>query len=181
MKINNVIFDRDGVINQDSEHYVKTADEFILIDDAVNSLIKLHNNKINIFVATNQSGINRGYYSLDDFFAINKKLITQFDKQVITSIYYCPHTPDQNCSCRKPKPGMINKIVANHNINLEHTAFIGDSMRDITAAKSAGCKLVLLVKTGNGQHTFSKNKNSLPADLVVLDNLTACVDYILNL
>lgn len=181
MKIKNVIFDRDGVINHDSKDYIKTVEEFILIDDAVNSLIKLHKNNITIFIATNQSGINRKYYSLDTFFAINEKLSDQFEKQVISSIYYCPHTPDQSCYCRKPNPGMIKKIVSNHKIDLDHTAFIGDSMRDIVAARSAGCKLILLVKTGNGQETYNKHKDDLANDVIVLNNLTACIDYILSL
>lgn len=163
MPIKNIILDRDGVINQDSEHYIKSPDEFILINNSIEALFKLYNNKVNIFVATNQSGINRKYYSLDIYLDITNKLLNKISKynkfntnNIIQAIYYCPHTPDENCNCRKPKTGMIDKIKAHHNLDLEHTAFIGDTLRDLEAAYNAGCKYLFLVKTGKGEYTNNK-------------------------
>jgi D-glycero-D-manno-heptose 1,7-bisphosphate phosphatase len=189
MKIENVILDRDGVINEDSDAYIKSPEEFIFIEKSIEAIIALKQNNINIFIATNQSGINRGLYNLTTFFDINTKLINTIKKysfgnihsnnNVISGIYYCPHTPEQTCTCRKPLPGMITKIKINHNINLNTTAFIGDSMRDLEAAIQAGCAYQYLVRTGKGINTAHKYKKNLNPNNI-FDNLYDCVAYILK-
>lgn len=193
MKIKNIILDRDGVINHDSDNYIKSPTEFIIIDKVIDALFLLQQKKINVFVATNQSGIGRGLYTLQDFLNINRKLLDALEghyknhtdnkilnlNNIITAVYYCPHTPTDNCYCRKPEPGMIKKIQANHGINLEQTAFIGDTMRDLQAAETAGCKFKFLVKTGKGQDTYNKHKDKLESKYV-FDNLFNCVEHIVK-
>lgn len=180
MKIENVILDRDGVVNEDSDEYIKSPEEFILINKSIDAILELKKHNINIFIATNQSGIGRELYDLNTFFKIHDKLITQIKKNpIISGVYYCPHTPEQACSCRKPLPGMINKIITNHKLNLNTTAIIGDSMRDLEAASTAGCKYQYLVKTGKGLATVDKHKDKLNPEYI-FDNLYNCVTYILK-
>ncbi len=190
MFIDTVILDRDGVINHDSDKYIKSPEEFILINKSLDAIYNLYKNNIKIFIATNQSGINRGLYSLDTFLNINNKLLNKiklkFNTNIINSIHYCPHTPMQNCQCRKPLTGMIDNIITIHNINPNKTAFIGDSMRDLEAAHNAGCGYKYLVKTGKGLSTLAKltntpttNSNFFNLDNV-FDDLYTCVEKILN-
>lgn len=192
LKITSVILDRDGVINHDSKHYIKTPEEFILIDNSIDAISDLKCNDVNVFIATNQSGINRGLYNLRTFLKINDKLIRNLNKpDDILAIYYCPHTPDDNCNCRKPQTGMIDKIKTNHNIELSTTAFVGDSLRDLQAGYMAGCKFLFLVKTGKGLDTLKNHKLELNnfeklsqtgeiSLFKVFDNLYDCANYIIN-
>lgn len=190
MQIKHVILDRDGVINKDSDQYIKKPDEFIIIDNTIEALYKLFDNNIEIFIATNQSGINRGLYTLLDFVEINNKLLKNIrqyrdnnNQHIITGVYYCPHIPDQNCECRKPKTGMIDSIVRNHLIDLNKTAFIGDSYRDLEAADEAGCAYLYLVKTGKGEATLAKHKgtsNTLIKEENIFNDLFHCVQHIIT-
>lgn len=196
MSINTVILDRDGVINHDSDNYIKSPEEFVLINKSLDAIYNLYKNNIRVFIATNQSGINRGLYSLETFLKINTKLLNsiklRFNTNIINTIYYCPHTPEQNCNCRKPLSGMIDKIKINHNIDLNKTAFIGDSIKDIEAAHAAGCKYKYLVKTGKGLDSWNKILNKSPSEINTtsiincfdlnnfFDDLSSCVEQIIN-
>lgn len=190
MQINHVILDRDGVINKDSDLYIKNPDEFILIENTIEAMYKLFDNNIEIYIATNQSGINRGLYTIHDFVGINNKFLkslqefrTHNNQHIVTGVYYCPHIPDENCNCRKPKTGMIDSIVRNHHIDLNKTAFIGDSYRDLEAANTAGCRYLYLVKTGKGEATLAKHKNSnntLIKPENIFNDLFHCVEHIIT-
>lgn len=182
MTIKTVILDRDGVINIDSADFIKSPDEFIFIENSIQAINKLAQHNINLFISTNQSGISRKLFDLNIFFAINQKLNAGLNKNIIKAIFYCPHHPEFDiavCTCRKPLAGMINKIKSIYNINLENTAVIGDSLRDLESAKAANCKYQFLVKTGNGLKTYNEN-------LAIFNNtnsfsdLHTCVDYILQ-
>lgn len=182
--IENVILDRDGVINQDSDLYIKNPTEFILIDNAIDALYLFHKHNIKIFIATNQSGIGRKLYDLKTYLAITNKLLNAIkahklynQSNIISAIYYCPHSPEQRCTCRKPLPGMIEKIQSNHHIDLQKTAVIGDSMRDLDAADAAGCKFKFLVKTGKGIATLEKGADKLSSQ-IIFNNLFDCAQYI---
>ena len=184
-----IILDRDGVINHDSPEYIKSVDEWIPIDGSIDAIARLHKNGFTVVVATNQSGLARGKYDLDDLEAMHEKLTQLVEEQgaELGAIFYCPHHPDDKCKCRKPMPGMVDAIEAEFNISAESFYFVGDSLRDLQAAKTKGCKPVL-VKTGNGEKTLLQlSDENLQTDLplmtleqvLVFDNLADAADFII--
>jgi len=184
-----IILDRDGVINHDSPEYIKSVDEWIPIDGSIDAIARLHKNGFTVVVATNQSGLARGKYDLDDLEAMHEKLTQLVEEQgaELGAIFYCPHHPDDKCKCRKPMPGMVDAIEAEFNISAEGFYFVGDSLRDLQAAKTKGCKPVL-VKTGNGEKTLLQlSDENLQTDLplmtleqvLVFDNLADAADFII--
>jgi len=147
-----VILDRDGVINHNSEEYIKSPEEWIPIEGSLGAIARLKKAGHTVVVATNQSGIGRGYYTLDMLYQIHAKMQAMLEEEggVIDGIYFCPHQPEDNCECRKPKPGLLLQIKDDYPGEFSQAIFVGDSERDIEAAKQAGCKAAL-VKTGNGE------------------------------
>lgn len=157
-----VILDRDGVINYDSDTYIKTPEEWIPIPGSLEAIAKLSKAGIKIVVATNQSGIARGYYDETMLSLIHQKMINAINSLggELAGIFYCPHGPDANCECRKPKAGLIKRISNELQINTKNAPFVGDSIRDIEAAIAGGCQPVL-VKTGNGEETAKNSTLSV--------------------
>ncbi|MCV2402015.1 D-glycero-beta-D-manno-heptose 1,7-bisphosphate 7-phosphatase [Marinomonas sp. C2222] len=154
-----ILLDRDGVINQDSAAYVKSVEEWQPIPGSIKSIAALSKAGFKIFVVTNQSGIARGYYNEDTLKAMHDKMIALVEKEggVISGIEYCPHGPDDNCQCRKPKSGMIESIERQLGVNFETypAIMVGDSLRDLEAGQARGCTPVLVL-TGKGRTTQSK-------------------------
>ncbi len=146
-----ILLDRDGVINQDSDAFVKSADEFIPLPGAMEAIARLHRAGFRIGVCTNQSGIGRGLLTEQTLATIHDKLnrLVLSAGGRIDGIRYCPHLPDAGCGCRKPKPGMLLDLMGESGADSASTVFVGDSLRDLEAAKAAGCRAVL-VRTGNG-------------------------------
>ena len=185
-----VILDRDGVINYECADFVKSASECVPIPGSIEAIARLHQAGFTVVIATNQSGLARGKFDLDDLEAIHEKL-TQLVLAAggeIGAIFYCPHAPGDDCKCRKPKPGLIDAIEAEFNISAADAPFIGDTLRDLEAGFIKGCKL-WLVKTGNGLKTLdllqsrtpSANAPGLTLDQVqVFDDLAAATDYLLT-
>jgi len=138
--------DRDGVINRRRDHYVKTINEFEIFDEVASAIELIKNNNYLVIIITNQSAINRNLLSIEMLEKIHNTLINylKLNNTTLDAIYYCPHLPDENCNCRKPKPGMILQAANEFNINLKKSLFIGDSNSDMEAAAAAGCKGVLL-------------------------------------
>lgn len=157
-----VIMDRDGVINHDSPDYIKSPKEWISIPHSLNAITRLNHAGHQVVVATNQSGIGRGYYSVETLEAIHQKMRDELSAigGHLDGIYFCSHTPDDHCDCRKPKPGMLMQIAKDFNANLKQAYFIGDSFRDIQAAQQVGA-LPILVRTGNGEKTEAGYKADL--------------------
>ncbi len=149
-----IILDRDGVINQDRDDYVKSADECIPIEGSIDAIARLSNTGFTVVIATNQAGLARGKFELEDLEAMHAKITKLVEEKggEIGAIFYCPHHPDENCKCRKPKPGMLDAIEAEFNTSVESSYFIGDSLRDLQAAVQKACKPVLVL-TGNGVRT----------------------------
>ena len=184
-----VILDRDGVINHDSPEYIKSADEWIPIDGSIDAIARLYRTGFTVVLATNQAGLARGKFDLDDLEAMHEKLTRLVEEQgaELGAIFYCPHHPDDKCKCRKPMPGMVDAIEAEFNISAEGFYFVGDSLRDLQAAVTKGCKPIL-VKTGNGKKTLSQladvtlqtdAPNITPDQVQVFENLAAAADFIL--
>ncbi|BDX01296.1 D,D-heptose 1,7-bisphosphate phosphatase [Marinomonas pontica] len=154
-----ILLDRDGVINQDSDAYVKSVEEWQPIPGSIKSIAALSKAGFNVFVVTNQSGIARGYYDDITLQAMHDKMIALVEAEggTISGIQYCPHGPDDNCHCRKPKSGMIENIEAELGLSFEeHPAImVGDSLRDLQAGNARGCSPVLVL-TGKGRETQYK-------------------------
>lgn len=171
-----VLMDRDGVINHDSEDFIKSPEEWRPIDGSLEAIALLNKHGYDIMVVTNQSGLARGLFDLSMLSKIHDKmhrLLAQKGGQ-IAAIYYCPHGPDDLCNCRKPKPGLLEQFALEKNVDLKTVYFIGDSLRDIQAAQAVGAKPILVL-TGKGQLTLDKNPN---LNIPVFENLYAAVQFI---
>jgi len=158
-----VILDRDGVINHDSDDYIRSPEEWLPIAGSMEAIAHLHRCGFRIFVVTNQSGVARKYFSADTLAAIHTKMINAVEScgGMIERIFYCPHHPHDNCECRKPKTGLIKQLETHLNFKLEGEPFVGDSLTDLQAARDSGC-LPILVKTGKGQLTLAQLTVPLP-------------------
>ncbi len=181
-----VILDRDGVINEDSEQYIRSADEWIPISGSIEAIVRLTKAGYKVVIATNQSGLARGYFTLKELSAMHDKLsnLVQLQGGRIDGIYYCPHGPDDNCQCRKPKTGLIDQIFMNFDASPNQTWLIGDSLRDLQAGASSGCN-VALVLTGKGvktQATLTNHPEELSGtkDVPVYNNLNSFVEKLLS-
>ena len=184
-----IILDRDGVINEDRDDYVKSADECIPIQGSIDAIVRLNKAGFTVVIATNQAGLAKGKFELEDLEAMHEKItgLVEENGGEIGAIFYCPHHPDENCKCRKPKPGMLDAIEAEFNTSVEGSYFIGDSLRDLQAALQKGCKPGL-VKTGNGVRTLAQlaipsMQTTTPLvtheQIQVFDNLAAAADFII--
>lgn len=171
-----IILDRDGVINYDSPDFIKSPEEWIPIPGSLEAIAVLNKAGILVAVASNQSGIGRGLFNLQMFGRIQQKMKEQLAAVGghIDFFVYCPHHPDETCTCRKPKPGLLYQISEYFQINLEDPRqaaipTIGDSLRDLQAAQAANTTPILVL-TGNGK----KTRDQLPPELqniAVYDNL----------
>jgi len=157
MPVKTVFLDRDGVINKEVGYLHKIQD-FEFIDGVFEACLYFQSLNYQIIVVTNQSGIGRGYYDEDDFHIINNWMLEQFkNKRIeILDVFFCPHDPESNCDCRKPKPGMFNQANEKHDIDMEKSWMIGDKEADVAAANSAGIKNTILVKSG---HTIDEENS----------------------
>lgn len=173
-----IILDRDGVINYDSDAYIKSLEEWIPLPGSIDAIARLSKAGWTVAVATNQSGIGRGYYdeatlqSMHDQLA---KLVAEQGGQV-DLIRYCPHAPEAGCDCRKPASGLFRQIAEHFKQPLAGVPTVGDSLRDLEAGCAVGCR-PYLVRTGKGASTEHK---TLPAGTLVFDDLAAVVDHLLE-
>jgi len=166
-----LILDRDGVINQDSDAYIKSLEEWIPIPGSIEAIAQLSKAGWTVAVATNQSGIARGYYSLATLEAMHARLRTLVAELggEVGHIVYCPHGPDEGCACRKPKPGMLLAIADHYHADLRGIWFVGDSKGDLEAALAVGAQPVL-VRTGKGERTLEKG---VAETTLIFDDLAA--------
>lgn len=185
-----IILDRDGVINHDRADYVKSAAELIPIDGSIDAIVRLNKAGFTVVIATNQAGLAKEKFELEDLEAMHEKITTLVEDQggEIGAIFYCPHHPDEHCKCRKPKPGMLDAIEAEFNTSVESCYFVGDSLRDLQAGLQKGCKPVL-VKTGKGEATLAQlaapeTQSDEPRvnlqQVQVFNNLAAAADFIIS-
>lgn len=187
MKPRLVVLDRDGVINQDSDAYIKSAVEWQPIEGSIAAIAALHQAGYSVYIATNQSGLARQLFGLADLDAMHAKMnaLVEGAGGVIAGIFYCDHLPVANCDCRKPKTGLLEQIEHHSGLSVEGFAFIGDSMKDLQAGHAKDMQ-ALLVRTGKGQATEVALEESRPSDLhnvevAVFDNLSAASTFLINL
>jgi D-glycero-D-manno-heptose 1,7-bisphosphate phosphatase len=157
MTVSLVILDRDGVINHDSDDYIKSPDEWQPLPGSLEAIARLCRADYTVVVATNQAGVGRGLFSLEMLTRIHRKMASSIrDKGGrLDSIFFCPHSPADQCGCRKPKPGMLLEISDRLSIGLSGVPVVGDSLRDLEAAAAAGA-MPVMVKTGRGRLTQEK-------------------------
>ena len=173
-----VILDRDGVINEDSVNFIKTPNEWIPIEDSLESIALLNQSGFKVVIATNQSGISRGLFDVSILNLIHEKMFKLLSQQGghIDAIFFCPHRAEENCECRKPKPGMLKEIAHRFAIDLKKVPAIGDSLRDLQAFDAVGAQPIL-VKTGKGEETF--DKGGLPKNTWICENLAEATQRII--
>lgn len=175
-----IILDRDGVINQDSDEYVKSPQEWLPIAGSLEAIARLNYADYIVAVATNQSGIARKLFTMDTLVDMHNKmhLLVAEAGGRIDAIFFCPHAPRDNCDCRKPKPGMLIDIGKRFNVDLRDAYVVGDSLRDLQPAATVDATPIL-VKTGKGEKTADNlSAHDLKRSLV-FENLAAVADYLL--
>jgi D-glycero-D-manno-heptose 1,7-bisphosphate phosphatase len=169
-----IVLDRDGVINQDSEQFIKSPDEWKAIPGSLEAIARLNQWGWRVVVASNQSGIGRGLFGMDTLNAINEKMVRSLAQAGgrLDAIFFCPHAANSTCDCRKPKPGMLKQIAQRFNVNLAGMPVVGDSLRDLQAGVAVGCK-PFLVLTGKGQKT--REDPALPPETEIYADLASVV------
>ncbi len=170
-----IVLDRDGVINHDSDAFIKSPAEWRPITGSLNAIARLNQAGFHVIVATNQSGIGRGFFDMTTLNAIHDKMhkaLAQAGGR-IDAVYFCPHAAADNCHCRKPKPGMLEDIAHRLNTPMAAVPVVGDGLRDLQAAAAVGAQPVLVL-TGNGKKT--QRDGGLPPGTRVFADLAAAVD-----
>ena len=176
-----IILDRDGVINEDSDDYTKSPEEWIPIPGSLDAIARLNHAGYAVAIASNQSGIARGYFTLESLAAMSLKMNEMLSQRGgrIDAMVFCPHGPKDGCDCRKPKPGMLIEIGNRFKTSLENVLFVGDNINDIKAAQAAGVKPVL-VKTGKGEQTIAELAEDEFNHIDVYDDLDDVVSSLLE-
>jgi D-glycero-D-manno-heptose 1,7-bisphosphate phosphatase len=172
-----VILDRDGTINEDSDHYIKSPEELHLIEGSLDAIARLTQAGYRIVVATNQSGIARGLFDTATLIAIHALLQRQAAQAGgrIDAFFFCPHAADSSCQCRKPRPGMLMEVARRFNVSLKDVVMVGDAQRDLEAAVAAGAKPALVL-TGKGEKT--RREGRMPPGTMVYENLAAFAEQL---
>jgi D-glycero-D-manno-heptose 1,7-bisphosphate phosphatase len=176
------ILDRDGTINEDSDDFVKSADEWHALPGALEAIARLNHAGWHVVVASNQSGLGRGLFDVASLNAMHTKMHKQAAAvgARIDAVFYCPHANDDVCNCRKPKPGLFEQIAERYGVDLKGMPTAGDNLRDLLAGAAAGCA-PHLVLTGKGAQFRGKPlPDTFPAGTVVHDNLGAFADHVIN-
>ncbi len=174
-----IILDRDGVINQDSDQFIKSPDEWKPVAGSLEAIARLNQAGYRVVVATNQSGIGRGLFEMSTLNAIHDKMHRALAVigGRIDAVFYCPHTAEVNCGCRKPKPGMLLDLARRFNVPLTGVPVVGDSPRDLAAAAAAGAT-PYLVCTGKGEKTLAAG--GLPSGTEVYADLAAVAAHLVH-
>jgi D-glycero-D-manno-heptose 1,7-bisphosphate phosphatase len=171
------ILDRDGVINYDSDQYIKSPAEWHPIPGSIEAIARLNQHGYRVAVATNQAGIGRGLFDMATLNAINDKMMEMVFRQGgrIDALFFCPHTAVENCTCRKPRTGMYEEIAARFHTELKGVPCIGDSLKDLQVAEAVGAQPVLVL-TGKGEKT--KEVGGLPRKTLVYANLAEAARHL---
>ncbi len=173
------MLDRDGVINLDSVHFIKSTSEWIPISGSLEAIALLNQSGYRVAIATNQSGISRGLFDMVTLNAIHDKMhraLAQLGGR-IDAIFYCPHAAEENCACRKPKPGMMEEIGSRFGVDLKAVPIVGDALRDLQAGAVLGMQ-PMLVRTGKGEETLAAG--GLPEGTLIFANLAEAVQHIIS-
>jgi len=175
-----IILDRDGVINHDSDQYIKSPSEWVAIDGAPEAIARLNRARYRVAIATNQSGLGRGLFALETLSDIHRKMTGAIESAggQIDMIVFCPHHPEHNCECRKPKPGLLHAINQEIPLNPDTDWMVGDTAKNLTAAQRMGIRAAL-VETGKGQRELANGLVSRETSPVFTD-LPSFVTWLLT-
>ena len=176
-----VILDRDGTINQDSDDYIKSPEEWVALPGAIDAIAKLNHAGWRVVIASNQSGLGRGLFDVATLNQMHDKMNKALANAGgrVDAFFYCPHTPDDQCQCRKPLPGLFEQIGERFNVDLKEVHAVGDSLRDAQAAAASGC-MPHLVLTGKGeQYAGLALPDGFPVQTRVHSDLAAFTDWLL--
>ncbi|OED36795.1 D-glycero-beta-D-manno-heptose-1,7-bisphosphate 7-phosphatase [Chromatiales bacterium (ex Bugula neritina AB1)] len=173
-----VLLDRDGVINEESDGYIRSEAEWLPIEGSIDAIARLCQADYRVVVVTNQSGIARGLVTLEELHAIHERMhqAVAASGGRIDAVFICPHKPDDDCNCRKPRPGMLHSVMQRLDIELAGVPLVGDSLRDVQSAMVVGATPVL-VRTGHGSRTLEENRHL--ENIEVHDDLASFVDELL--
>ena len=177
-----VILDRDGTINEDSDDYVKTPEEWQPMPGALEAIARLNHAGWHVVIASNQSGLGRGLFDVSTLNAMHAKMHKMLAAVGgrVDAVFYCPHAPDDACRCRKPEPGLFEQIGERYGIDLRGVPVVGDSARDVLGAVAAGCE-PHLVLTGKGQAYRGRDlPDTFPSETRVHTDMAAFADFLLE-
>ena len=173
-----IVLDRDGVVNHDSTQYIKSPDEWRPIPGSLEAIARLNHAGFRVVVATNQSGVGRGLYDMATLNAIHEKMhkaLAQVGGR-LDAIFFCPHTADSKCDCRKPTPGMLPEIGRRFGVEMTGVPIVGDGLRDLQAAEAIGAQ-PMLVLTGKGEKTL--RDGGFPKNTVIFPDLAFAASALL--
>ncbi|MBA3623748.1 MAG: D-glycero-beta-D-manno-heptose 1,7-bisphosphate 7-phosphatase [Methylibium sp.] len=177
-----VILDRDGTINADRDDYVKSADEWEPLPGALEGIARLNHAGWHVVVATNQSGLGRGLFDMAALNAMHEKMnkgMAQAGGR-IDAVFFCPHAPDEGCACRKPLPGLFEQISERYGVDLRGVPAIGDSLRDLQAARAAGCETHLVLTGKCTEQTLLDAMLQIVPGTAVHADLAAAAEFIVQ-
>jgi D-glycero-D-manno-heptose 1,7-bisphosphate phosphatase len=179
MNLKLIILDRDGVINYDSDAFIKSPDEWIPLPGSLQAMARLYQAGWTVVLASNQSGLGRGLFDMAALTSIHARMRRELGAVggVIDSIFICPHHPDDGCTCRKPQPGLFEQIAQRYDVDLRGVPAVGDTLRDLQACAAMGCA-PWLVKSGKGLNTLAKG--GLPQGTQIANDLAAVADALLG-
>ena len=174
-----VILDRDGTINADSVDYIKTPDEWEPLPGALEAVARLNHAGWHVVVASNQSGLGRGLFDVATLNAIHAKMHAQLAERGgrIDAIFFCPHTPEDGCHCRKPEPGLFEQISSRYGLDLHDVPVVGDSVRDLLAGVAVGCQPHLVLSGKSAACRGRELPPDMPANTQVHEDLAAFVEH----
>lgn len=177
-----VLLDRDGVINFDSPDYILTPEQWQPIPGSLEAIAKLNNAGISVAICSNQSGLGRGMMNEELFHAIHAKMLLAIEEAggMLTHAAYCPHSPEENCSCRKPLPGLIFEALKALNLKANEALMIGDSSRDIEAAHAAGVGSILVQSGYGNAEMILQHSLVINPEIKAYDDLASAVDALLD-
>ena len=177
-----IILDRDGTINADSDDYIKTPQEWQPLPGALEAIAKLNHAGWHVVVATNQSGLGRGLFDIDSLNGMHAKMYKLLSAQGgrIDAVFYCPHTSEENCRCRKPASGLFEQIGERYSLELRNVPSVGDSLRDLQAGAAVGCEPHLVLTGKGAQFKGRELPATFPAATKVHDDLMAFADFLLR-
>ena len=177
-----IILDRDGTINSDSDEFVKSPDEWLPLPGALEAIARLNHAGWHVVIASNQSGLGRGLFDVGSLNAMHAKMMKLLAVQGgrIDAIFYCPHTAEDDCQCRKPRPGLLEQIGQRFGMQLTGVPVVGDSVRDMQAGVAAGCEPHLVLTGKSEKYRNAAPPDGLPAGTLVHRDLSAFADCILE-
>lgn len=178
-----IFLDRDGVLIENRSDYVREWSQVKIFPEAIRTLSRSSIKNYKVVIVTNQSAVGRGLISLDTADEINHRLVKLIHHYGghVDGVYMCPHKPDDDCACRKPKPGLLLQAAKELSLNLQNSWMIGDAWSDVQAGQAAGVRQTILVKTGRGRAQLSQFHPDRISNNLITENLAQALETIFTI